>query len=826
MNRRLCRIAVAFARVCFALLLPSAAWTQTGGTVFDPQQRVIQAARVMLSCGRYTERTVTNLDGDFSFPARITSVNCILSVSFPGFETLRQSLDRQFGHLSVVLRVKAEKQTVTVTPDDLNLKEIGRVGIGSISLSDEDLKGVSNETGELVRYAEEVAGIGTELDAIYVDGLPTSVLPPASMVARIDVNTNPFSAEFSDNDFTHVNITTKSGDRHLRFNLGVSGLGLGGGNAIAPGLHSTAHGFNFSLTGPVPRIPLTFSLHPNLSFGQNEQPILAVFSDTAPPPGNLSHAVLTTQNGAGQLGLHASDKKNLQTDLSYWLSLSDASNVGVGGLTLPAAGSSLSSNATELRVTFSDSLSTYTYHGGVVLDQFDSKSGANSTEQGVTVVGCFVDGGAAMESNRAHRTRLTWKNVIQGAAGRRIWTGGVTLARSGISDDEVPNRSGMLEFSSLSEYLASQAGNPGGTLFLTRGNGYSNLASIVAAPFIQTDLIHSTNLLITGGLRADFQTGGGTLFSPRVSFAAKAGQLVFRGGAGIFVHDWTTDILQHVIENDGSHLETYFETYYPTHSPSGPGTAVSQVQSRLESPFTRRRDFVFRGSIERRSAHLAPGFEYEIVDGKHMLGSDRTPGPNGWIDTLQSNRAQFRQHLHGQLHFTSRAHQIAAHYEWIDSHDDTAGPFTFPETAGDLQREWSRTAGLPRNNFSIVDRIHLPKGVWATVTETRHGSAPYNITSGLDDGNGLFNDRGGRARNSGNGPQYNALDLSAYRDLGLPNPFSRHESKSHIHLGLQINNLLGNTNYTSVDSVATSPSFGKPIDAAPGRSVRFWLTFN
>jgi hypothetical protein len=108
------------------------------------------------------------------------------------------------------------------------------------------------------------------------------------------------------------------------------------------------------------------------------------------------------------------------------------------------------------------------------------------------------------------------------------------------------------------------------------------------------------------------------------------------------------------------------------------------------------------------------------------------------------------------------------------------------------------------------------------VSDAWNGGAPYNITTALDAaGNGLYVDRGGRARNSGDGPGYNLLSLYAYRRVSLPNAVVR--GHLHLNLGLQADNILDNRNYISVGSIAGSPSFGRPMAAFPGRSLRVYV---
>jgi hypothetical protein len=348
---------------------------------------------------------------------------------------------------------------------------------------------------------------------------------------------------------------------------------------------------------------------------------------------------------------------------------------------------------------------------------------------------------------------------------------------------------------------------------------------------MQGDLFHSENLLITGGMRADYQTGGGVLWSPRLSAAAKARRFILRAGAGMFVHDWPGDIFLHTIEDDGLHLQPFILEYASLAdvlSPPGPGQLVTGplVRSRLAPDLMRPRDWMFKGSVERPFGHLTPGLEYTWTDGLHQLGSQRLADQGGWMDALESNCARHRQELHARLRYALKRQSIVAHYEWFHSRDDTDGPFSFPEYQDNLRAEWARTAGVSPHNFTLVDNLRLPRAISVMLMATERSSAPYNITSGLDNGDGLYNDRGGRVRNNGNGPSYRSLALFGSRRIPVPGTTTKSGDKIYVNVGVQADNLLGNRNYFSLDSVAASPLFGRPLAASPGRSVRLWFNLD
>jgi hypothetical protein len=800
------------------------------GNVLDPQHRVIVGAPMKLSCGRVTEDLVTDARGQFAFPSRSSFERCSLTVSYPGFEIFSQVLHKNPGSLSIELAIVADKQIVGVNPQAQDLRDVSETSVGGISVSDADLKGISNLTEDLIRYAKALAGADNGEDAVYVDGLPSTTLPPATMVARIDINPDPFSAEYSDNDRTHINITTKNADRHLRFNFGGAGIGVGGGNPLAPGLHSVSHLANLSLTGPVPRLPLTFSFHGTLGSLQNQEPIQAITSLDEGAASGVHRDVVTYRSSSGQLDVHYSRAESSQVNFSYSHAQSKGINTGVGGLTLPAAGSGSFFYTRGARITYTNSAAGYLYRGGFVFGDTSSLLQANSSSVGVTVAGAFVDGGAPMTRSQSHRTSWTWKNVVQSSIKHHLFSGGFTVTRRGMADDDQPNAYGVIEFSSLQAYAAAQAGSPTGTLFLTQGNGQTHYASIEVAPFVQGELLHNDILLLTVGVRADYQSRGSVLISPHLSLAARKGGFVFRAGAGRFVHAWPEIVFMHVIENSGLYLRSFIVDDVSLAQASGPilpsgGLSGNSVLERLSPTLTQPRDWMVRASIEHPFGHFTPGLEYSLVNGQHLLGSERISEQISFLDILESNRTRRRQQLHVRLRFPWKAQTITAHYQWIRSRDNTSGPFSFPEYHGNLAAEWARSAGIAPQNFSLVDNFKLPGKLSLNLIASSRGSAPYNITTGLDNGDRLYNDRGGRPRNSGNGPRYKSLDLSGYRRIPVPIS-AKPEKRVYVDLGVQMDNLLGNRNYISVGSVTSSPLFGSPLSAGSGRTLRFWLNLD
>ena len=327
-----CRRGAVFWLILFSLPAHAAG---VGGAVVDPAGLPIPGAVVELTCGNGGHSAITDVHGWFRFAPGAVSGRCNISVSHPQFASYRKAVSAAMGSLTVRLELAPVKQTVTVSADGRDDSPLSRSALGSVSLSEDQLRGLSNNAGDLVRYAKLLAGAAGSADAIYVDGLPSGTLPPAQMIAGISVNADPFSAEYSDGDQTHIDIVTKSPDRELRVNFGGGALGVGGRNALAPGAAARSDSENWTVSGPVPFLPVAFSAQ--AVAGNSTTPIAIEAAGpptllTGPPPGPVTSA---SHNGGGGLDLYFYPAENAHAHLSYSESRFGVSNVGAGGSSFP-----------------------------------------------------------------------------------------------------------------------------------------------------------------------------------------------------------------------------------------------------------------------------------------------------------------------------------------------------------------------------------------------------------------------------------------------------------------------------------------------------------
>jgi len=430
------------------------------GTVLDPHDLVVPNAEITLTCGSRIMCTQSDSLGRFVFPAGGDTTICSVAITRLGFAPYYEQIERETEELLIRLTLATVKETVTVSAWQEDAAARLRSSLASVSVSDDELKRVSNNTAEMIRYARLQAGATVGQTAVYVDGLPSSQLPNADTVAQITVNADPFSAEYADGDLTAINITTKGPARQLRFSAGGASLGAGGRDTLAPNLRSKATDQGGGVTGPIPWLPLAFSVRFDLGSNQADVPIVAVLPSTASLGKETSarSALVGSRSGSGSLEIYYSGTETLRAHLAYRESRSAGSNLGVGGLTLPEAGFGSSLTVREARATASKSGDRFEYRGGLIMSTMSSETRANSDGPGVTVLGDFVTGGAPFASGISAHSTWTWKNVFESTPGPPSWAVGITVSRSSDFKQDTPNPAGSFTFENGQAYTDALAG--------------------------------------------------------------------------------------------------------------------------------------------------------------------------------------------------------------------------------------------------------------------------------------------------------------------------------------------------------------------------------
>jgi hypothetical protein len=806
--------------IVVALLVQGLAAAGVSGVVVDPHDLPVPNARVTLTCEGRAAVVASDQAGRFLFTGDVSGNDCTLTGEHDGFAAARLTLHavRDRG-LTVTLRLpmKDLAAAVTVSADQ------PRASFLSLSLAEDDFRTLAGTTADAIRQAQLLAGATSLRSVIYVDGLPSPTLPSLDMVARITVNADPFSAEYAHGDLTAIHLFTKAPARTFRFHSGSDAIGFGGRNVLSDSARADTVAGNFGVSGPIPRVPFTFAITGSASRAVAGVPIIAAL-----PEAPVEEEVEATQRyHGGTIDVQYAGSNRPRVRLWYRDTSASSDNIGVGGLMLADAGSSSRSRTQDVRATISRTIGDMSYEGGLVASRMTSTARANANTIGLSVAGAFVSGGASHTGSASRQLAWTAKNVVR-FSGARPWSAGLVVNGSSHLNDQTPNASGHLYFDSLEAYAANLAGQGNATLFVTRGDGRVHYSGVHVSPFVHKVLIRTAAVEVNGGLRADYQRGFTAIVSPRLSMATSLNGYNISLGTGLFARPIPNFVIINAIANDGQHLQRFLARNVLVGDIAAAALLPqTSVRTRLAEDMANPREWMHRVSVERAFGRLVPALEYTWSHERRLLGSQRVREDGGLVDTVMSNRAATRHRVHAQTRYVWRRQQVAAHYEWVRARDNTDGPMSFPTRPDTAQDEWAPSAGIAPHNVSVVASLALPGAISIHVNETWNSRVPYDVTTGLDRfGMGLYNDRDGRPRNSGEGPRFHALSLYGYRRVTLPDVLVPGPRRLHLNVGVQVNNVLDNKNYLSVGSVVGSPSFGRPLAAYPGRSVRVFLNID
>jgi Carboxypeptidase regulatory-like domain len=805
------------------LLLASAASTVgVNGTVIDPQALPVAGARVEIVCDGRAAATHTNDRGEFSINVGDDHRTCSIAVTQDGFARVTQPIPTR-GAANLVLRLQVAGVSEVVNVVDAAPRPEIREAIGSVVLDGEELQRVFSHTEDMIRFAG-LLGAGAGAASVYVDGLPATVMPSPDLVRQIRVNAAPFSAEHGDGDVTRLQIITTSPARRFRVNPGGSFLSFGGGDGVRDGLHSASSSGQLGVSGPVPGIPLTLSSTLQSSASENELALQAVvpsgatrdvFSIDAPGPG----ATYARQSRSLMVSGYFAPSNTTRGHAAVSLTRASGSNVGVGGLVLPSAGLASRSSAASLQAAANTMRRGLLFEASFIARDVSSSMRANSLERGVSVAGLFVGGGASVALQQSDRLTWTAKQVTRSSS-FHPWAVGLIVGSARQTHVQTPNPLGSLEFDNADAFTASLTGAPTATWLVTRGSGSIAYHGLTLSPFVQKTLVQKNRIQLDGGVRADYQTGVGTSVSPRLWAATAWRGFDLQAGGGLFVSFVPDQVFVTTLFNDGHHLQPFVASDVSLDDVAANQASEAVIRTRLAPRLGAARQVMQRVALARPVGHFTPSIEYTFTRDSSRLGSDRLAAGDNWIDVIDSNRSASRHRVAARLQYVRKGQTVSGHYEWLRAFDNGDSPFSYPERPGQIGAEWAPSAGLAPHSATIAGVLRLPLSIYAAVSDTWQSPAPYNVTTGADaDGNGLFNERGGRHRNSGAGASQHILSVHASRRIQLP--INRWLAGApRINVGVHLDNLLDHRNYTSLGSVVGSPTFGLPLSATSSRSAR------
>jgi hypothetical protein len=858
--------------LCLACAPPAAAQPQTPRSptesgldvyVTDSNGAAVVAAHVRVVRGAGQEwKGETDEHGEASFKA-LPAGGCQIFVEASGFEPREVggvSLKAGGNRVEVRLDVAAVKEEVNVTQNPREAATDPRGAAFTTTLTGVQLAELPDDPDEFAEVLRDMAGPGA---IIRVNGFSGGRLPPKSQIREIRFRLNPYAAENHDAGFVAVDIYTKPGldTWHGTFNSGFRDESLNARPALAPTRGPEQYRrFGLALDGPLwkKHTSLFLSAEGNLSY--DSQTVFAAlpsgpFGESVPAPSR-------TLDLSARIEHVLTKYHTLRAE--YQRNASLQNNLGVGGFNLPERAYSKGYVENLLRVSDSGPFGQRAVNELRLQARWQQTITRSASDApAVIVLNAFSAGGAQLDSSR-RIGGLQAEDDLDFALRKHSLRAGMSLDAEKFRSDELNNATGTFTFASLGAF---SAGRP--TTFAQRtGDPRVDFTQYQFGWYVQDDFRVSKSFSLNFGVRQETQNNvhGGNGFAPRAGFAWSPfadGKTTFRGGAGIF-NRWLDDwVYEQTLRVDGIRQREFVVLNPGFPDPLSRGDERTLVPSRIQLDGRLRLPYVFQGSVgvERsltKSVLLRGSYYYQR--GVHLFrGHDvNAPVPGfGRPDPTVGNITQVESTADSTLHLfnlnLSPSQQRAGgrlfwvvNYSLSSAVNDTDGPLSLPADNFDLRAERGPASDVARHRLFAIMNFRLSRG-WRLGTIFRANSGlPYNITTGFDNnGDTVSNDRpAGVGRNSARGagnwdvsarlswsfgfggqvesssPGGASVIRAGGGDDALGALSSRGVNKRwRAQTYIQVFNLFNHFNPSTYSGVETSPFFGQPTAALPGRRV-------
>ncbi|MGH9755472.1 MAG: carboxypeptidase regulatory-like domain-containing protein [Blastocatellia bacterium] len=836
-------------------------------TVVDPTGAAIPNARVTI--GKQQQTLTTGKLGEANF-GDLAPGKYQLQVDAEGFAPLTVKdviLRAGANNLEVKLNVGSVREEVTVGRDKREAGTDPR-GAHSMVLTEEQIAQLPDDPEEFEQALRNIAGPGATFK---VNGFRGGKLPPKSQIREIRFRTNAYAAESHESSFMSVDIFTKPGieNWHGSFNFGFRDESLNARNAFAPTRAAEQNRrFGFEFGGPLWKKRTSMFLSANGVNSYEAKTIRAalpenLFNDTVRQPwrtlnlnARVEHLLTPTHTSR----------------IEYQRNATRRDNNGVGNFDLPERGYTTDSAEHVLRFADSGAVGKKLFNEvrfQTIWQSLDINSLSNATT--IQVLGAFSSGGAQITGSRRSR-EIEFANNLDIPFKKHSARVGFQIEASAYNSTDLRNRNGAFTFSSIDAF---RAGRPA-TFNRRSGAGRVDFDQVQFGWYAQDDWRIHKSLTLSFGARHELQTNlnDRNNFMPRAGFAwspFKKGNTTIRGGGGIF-HDWfAAENYEQALRVNGQQQSDLDIRDPGFPDPFSGGTAITLPASRIQIDPNLRMPYVAQSSIGVEQAlpsNIRLMSQYSYRRGIHQLRGRNINAPidgvrpdptSGVIRQIESSSNSFSHVWFVNLNWMKMGKfMIGASYVLSKASDETDGALSLPADNFDLRGERGPSLQDTRRRFNILTNFRLTKSLSLSSIFNTSSGRPYNITTGADDNNDLVvNDRpAGVGRNSARGA--GQWDLSSRLSWGfsfgkqpdnqgaggpqvrivrgggdsgemlgamgsMPSPDSR---RFRTQFFIQATNLFNHANPTGFSGVLTSPFFGQPIAALPGRRIETGMRFS
>jgi hypothetical protein len=814
------------------------------GDVQDPSGAAIVGAEVTLlaSSGEQIASKTSDNSGAFQFGnLRAGAYQIIVSQS--GFQQFRQKIEVTSTshvrlHIAMTLASTREEVTVeassssaqvsTEISDNQSSNTIERDALDRLPVFDQDY--ITAMSRFLNPDATGTNGVTLVVNGVEANGPGVT----ASAVQSVKINQNPYTALYSRPGRARVEITTKGGTPKFHgsanFLYRDSLFDARNGFAIVKPTEQRTY-FEGSMTGPLrPGAKTTFLLSLDKDNDNQEAIVVAagpsgVINANIPNP--TRHYFLSGR------AFHDYGHAN-QVWIGYSFEHRSVQNQGIGGTTLPEAGSDFLFYENEINVGH-----VYVFSPRL-LNQLrflvgDNQNRTTSLEENpqLIVSGSFTGGGAQADLERTEN-HFDGTDIVTYTTTRQEIKFGVDVPDiSRRAYDDFTYRGGSYSFASLAQYTAGQPFS----FLVQSGQGRVTFVERTVAGIFEDTFRLRPNLSIAAGARYYWQNYFHDIahnLAPRLSFAySPLPSTVMRGGAGFFFDRSGPSPIADLMHYNGVRVQRIIleNPQYPVTESAleGQPTGVVVLDPRQRIPYTIQYGVGIERQVTAKSSVAANyvgtrGIDlFRSVDVNAPLPPAYTARPNSAIGQerqLQSEGYQKSNSL--EVIFRGRPTSFLtgqAQYSLGKSYNNTSGITFFPANSNFPDADWSRSDNDQRNRFDLLGSLEAGRWLEFGTAVGLYSGKPVDVTTG-NDGNhdSLPLDRpAGVPRNSLHGPGYIDLDFDLGHDFSLT---KARKDGPVATLSLNAFNALNHKNDVTYIGVIGSRFFGQAVAAQPARRMQ------
>lgn len=824
---------------------------QITGIAVDPSGAVIPGAKASLTSanGRRVSQTVTDNAGAFHFD-HVPTGNYNVDLQADGFRAARLNVtvgNQRPAPLRAVMSIAVPGETVTVVTggsapqvsteasENQNANTIDRDALDRVPVFDQDY------ITAMSRFLDDNA-TGTNGVSLVVNGIESNGPGvTASAIQEVKINQNPYSARFARPGRARLEIITKGGtpQYHGSVNFLFRDSVFDARNAFATvKAPERRQYYEGSLTGPLgasKKTSFLLSLDEDLddqqSAVQAEGPN-GIINENVPNP---THHFF----GSGRV-FHS-----LANDDQFWTGYSyerrTVQNLGVGGTTLPSAGTNTEFQEHEINVSYHHIFSPHWInHLQFLVGHYDSPVYSLNEAPQIVVSGAFTGGGAQADSRRTEY-HFDGTDFTTYANGKHEVTFGVDIpdiSRRGF--DDFTNRAGTYTFASLADYTAALPS----TYLVQKGQGHVVFIETIVSGFIDDNIRLRPNFSVYLGMRYYFQNyfnDDTNNFAPRFGFAyapSSKGKTVIRGGAGVFYDRTGPSPISDLLHFNGTTLQRFIveNPHYPVTAPdlAGVPTSVVVLDPRAHIPFTVQYSLGVERQVTAKSTFSATYVGSRGIGNFRSIDANAPPPPN-YFARPNSSLGQERE-IQSEGYLKQNSMELTfrgkpskyftgqMQYTLSKTYNNTSGVTYFPGNSYYPDADWARSDFDRRHKFDLLGSTQPTRFFTLGVALSLYSGRPVNITTGSDNnGDGVINDRPvGVPRNALHGPGLIDLDINLAHDIF----FSKSKKEARVlTVALNSFNVINHTNDVSYIGVVTSPFFGQAVAAQPPRRLQLDVQF-